>query len=236
MATQEIDDFSEDTTPADGDLLVSVDISDTADSPQGTTKKVQHQNLVVKKLRTSTGPAVLTVGAVADGEFLKRSGTNIVSAAAGGGGLGDVVGPGSATDNAVARYDSTTGKLVQNSNLTLPDDAVATEVGYLNIPQFSYSADHTAVIGERGGHLFHPAGDNNPRTFTIPANGSVAFPIGTAITFVNKINVLTIAITSDTLIWSEDGSTGSRTLAANGMATALKITSTEWLISGTGLS
>lgn len=41
--------------------------------------------------------------------------------AGGGGGSGDVVGPGSATDNAVARFDSTTGKLIQNSGLIVPD-------------------------------------------------------------------------------------------------------------------
>lgn len=151
-------------------------------------------------------------------------------------GAGDVAGPGSSTDNAVARFDSTTGKIIQNSNLTVPDDAASTEVGYLNIPQNSQSANYTAVLADRGWHLLHPASDNNPRTFTIPANASVAFPVGTAITFVNKINTLTIAITTDTLTWSEDGSTGSRTLAANGMVTALKIASTEWLISGTGLS
>lgn len=109
-------------------------------------------------------------------------------------------------------------------------------VGYKNIPQNSQSTNYTAVLADQGWHLFHPASDNNPRTFTIPANASVAYPIGTAITFVNKINTLTIAITSDTLTWAEDGSTGSRTLAANGIATALKISSTEWLISGTGLS
>lgn len=34
---------------------------------------------------------------------------------------GDVVGPGSATDNALARFDTTTGKLIQNSNATLSD-------------------------------------------------------------------------------------------------------------------
>jgi hypothetical protein len=34
---------------------------------------------------------------------------------------GDVVGPSSATDNAVARYDSTTGKLLQNSVVTVGD-------------------------------------------------------------------------------------------------------------------
>jgi len=34
---------------------------------------------------------------------------------------GDVVGPASATDNAIARYDTTTGKLIQNSALTISD-------------------------------------------------------------------------------------------------------------------
>lgn len=141
-----------------------------------------------------------------------------------------------ATDNRALRADGTGGSTAQSSNLTIPDDAATTEIGYLNIPQNSQSADYTAVLADRGWHLFHPVGDNNPRTFTIPANSSVAFAVGTAITFVNKINALTIAITTDTLTWAEDGSTGSRTLAANGIATALKITSTEWLISGTGLS
>lgn len=35
---------------------------------------------------------------------------------------GDVVGPASATDNAIARYDTTTGKLIQNSTVTLDDN------------------------------------------------------------------------------------------------------------------
>lgn len=154
----------------------------------------------------------------------------------GASGFGNVVGPSSATDNAIARFDGTTGKLVQNSNLTVPDDAAATEVGYMNIPQNSQSADYTLVIADRGGHIYHPTSDDNPRTWTIPANASVAFPVGTAGTFINDQNIVTIAITDDTLVWAEDGSTGSRTLAENGMATAVKVTSTRWIISGTGLS
>jgi hypothetical protein len=35
---------------------------------------------------------------------------------------GDVYGPASATDNAVARYDGTTGKIIQNSAVTIADD------------------------------------------------------------------------------------------------------------------
>ena len=39
---------------------------------------------------------------------------------------GDVVGPGSATDDALAKYDGTTGKAVQNSNATLTDAGLLT--------------------------------------------------------------------------------------------------------------
>jgi hypothetical protein len=39
---------------------------------------------------------------------------------------GDVVGPSSATDNAIARYDTTTGKLIQNSVVTIGDTGAAT--------------------------------------------------------------------------------------------------------------
>jgi hypothetical protein len=35
---------------------------------------------------------------------------------------------------------------------------------------------------------------------------------------------------------SSAGTTGSRTLATNGSATCIKITSTQWLISGSGLT
>jgi len=48
--------------------------------------------------------------------------------------------------------------------------------------------------------------------------------------------VVTIAINSDVMRWLPSGTTGSRTLAANGQATALKITATEWQITGTGIS
>lgn len=39
----------------------------------------------------------------------------------GGGGGGDVTGPASSTDNAIARFDGTTGKIIQNSSATLSD-------------------------------------------------------------------------------------------------------------------
>jgi hypothetical protein len=106
------------------------------------------------------------------------------------------------------------------------------------LQQNSQSADYGLVIGDAGKQIFHPSADTTSRTFTIPANGSVPFAVGTAVTFINQngAGTITIAITTDTMRLAGDGSTGSRTLAANGIATAVKVTSTEWLISGTGLT
>jgi hypothetical protein len=110
-------------------------------------------------------------------------------------------------------------------------------VGFRNIPQNSQSAAYTLVLADSGKHIFHPSGDANARTYTIPANSSVAYPIGTAVTFINMTSqVVTIAIDTDTMYLSSAGTTGSRSLAQYGSATAIKITSTNWLISGSGLS
>ncbi len=110
--------------------------------------------------------------------------------------------------------------------------------GYIGLPQNSQSAAYTTVLADAGKHILHPSADTTARTFTIDSNANVAYPIGTALTFVNQAaaGALTIAITSDTMRLAGPGTTGSRTLAANGIATALKLTSTEWIISGTGLS
>jgi hypothetical protein len=114
----------------------------------------------------------------------------------------------------------------------------ADSIGTRGVPQNSQSAAYTLVIEDAGKHILHPSADTTARTFTIPANSSVAFPVGTAVTFINQngAGVVTIAITSDTMRLAGAGTTGSRTLAANGVATALKLTATEWLISGTGLT
>jgi hypothetical protein len=112
-------------------------------------------------------------------------------------------------------------------------------VGFLGIPQNSKSAAYTTVAADAGKHILHPTADNNARTFTIDSNANVPYVIGTAITFINQINTVTIAITSDTMTLyagSGTGTTGSRTLAAGGTATAVKVASTAWIITGIGLT
>jgi len=57
-----------------------------------------------------------------------------------GGGSGDVVGPSSSTDNAIPRYDSTTGKLIQGSGVTIDDNDIVKADGF--------SVDATADGGQ----------------------------------------------------------------------------------------
>jgi hypothetical protein len=110
-------------------------------------------------------------------------------------------------------------------------------VGFRNTPVNSKSADYTLVLADSGKTIFHPAADNTARTFTIPANSSVAYAVGTVLTFVNLAAAdVTIAITTDTMYLAGDGTTGSRTLAEYGIASAVKLASTDWLISGNGLT
>ena len=62
----------------------------------------------------------------------------------GGGGSGDVVGPASSTDNAIARFDGTTGKLIQNSAVTIDD---AGNIISPDSVQFSGTVPATQPIG-----------------------------------------------------------------------------------------
>lgn len=102
----------------------------------------------------------------------------------------------------------------------------------------SLSAAYTTVLGDANTWLLHPSADTTARTWTIDSNATVPYPVGTELRFINQnaAGVLTIAITTDTMRLSPGGTTGSRTLAANGDAVARKITATEWIISGTGLT
>lgn len=77
----------------------------------------------------------------------------IIGPEGGSGGSGDVVGPASSTDNAIARYDGTTGKLLKNSGWTINDTAILTSSsGAALFPVGSAAAPSVRFVG---------AGSNN---------------------------------------------------------------------------
>lgn len=148
-----------------------------------------------------------------------------------------VIGSNNAT--ALGLVTNATVRLAISSTGTVQavDDAGTMQtVGWRDLPQNAQATNYTAVMADRGKHLYNSNAAGI--AFTIPANASVAYPLGTTLTFVNAGGAAscTIAITSDTLIFAATAGTGTRTLAGSGVATAIKVTSTSWHISGVGLT
>lgn len=101
------------------------------------------------------------------------------------------------------------------------------------VPQNLQSGNYTFALDDDGKHVLHDSA--TPHTYTIPANGSVPFPIGSAITIINDTGGgdITLAITSDTLRRGDGiAGTGSRTISANSVASIIKTKATEWFIIG----
>jgi hypothetical protein len=101
----------------------------------------------------------------------------------------------------------------------------------MGTPINTQAGTYTLVIGDAGKTIY--AGGN----LTIPANSSVAFPVGTIVNIIASAGI-TVAITSDTLQWGAQTSsqTGTRNVAQYGMASLIKVASTTWYISGGGIT
>lgn len=218
MADVKISVLPASTTPLAGTEVLPIVQS-------GVTKQVSVANLtagraisatqITSTIATGTAPLVVTsTTEVANLKAATATSANAVKSNATTG-LLQITGPAAASTRV----------------MTTPDADFS--VGYLNIPQNSQSVDYTLALTDSGKHIFETGAS---KTITIPANGSIPFPIGSAVTIVANTNSVSIAITSDTLRWAVDGSTGTRTLAAYGIATILKTSATEWLINGTGVS
>jgi hypothetical protein len=104
---------------------------------------------------------------------------------------------------------------------------VAAAVGYKGLPPNAQGSGYTLVLADQGKMVTITGG------VTIPANGSVAFPVGTSVViYNNSASSQTISITTDTLRLAGTATTGARTLAQRGFATCIKVAATEWVVTG----
>ncbi len=130
-------------------------------------------------------------------------------------------------DDGVVTYSSLN---LQDSIVTVVTP-VSTSVGYLGAPQNLAldSNDYTLALTDSGKAVDKTT--NTARALTIPANGSIAFPVGTIVIGSNEgTGAITMSITSDTLRWGS--STGTRTIAQNGSWALKKLSSTVWRLTG----
>lgn len=120
--------------------------------------------------------------------------------------------------------------LDQDVTITATGTIASTSIGYRGLPLSGQTQGSiiTLALSDASKRVANTTGG-----WTIPANASVAFPTDTVIVLHNNSTLSqTVAITSDTLTLAGTTTTGTRTIAANGLATLTKVGSTSWLISG----
>jgi len=132
-----------------------------ANGGTGQTSYTDGQLLIGNSTGNTLTKATLTQGS---GITITNSAGAITIAATGGGGSGDVVGPASSTDNALVRFDTTTGKLVQNSVGILSDTGAIS-----GLTDISASGSVTLSGGTANGVTY--------------LNGSKVLTSGSALTF-----------------------------------------------------
>jgi hypothetical protein len=120
---------------------------------------------------------------------------------------------------------------VDASVYTLPP--ATCNIGYLELPPNAQGNGYTTALTDSGKFIDFTSGG---ATVTIAANASVNYPIGTVITFTNLTGSNVSIACGDTMYFGGTGLTGTRTLNNSGLATALKVNATNWIISGSGLS
>jgi hypothetical protein len=92
--------------------------------------------------------------------------------------------------------------------------------------------DYTFVLGDKG-KTASRTGSTAGVAVTIPAESSVDYRLGTFLAVNNDgSDDITIAITTDTLTWAADNTTGTRTIAPGGYAVMQKVADGKWKIAG----
>jgi len=126
----------------------------------------------------------------------------------------------------VAQGDAITAGIVTSNGI---------ELGFRDVPQNPQAAAYTLALTDRGQHIYYTGA---AVAITIPANATVAFPIGAATTIVND-GTGALSLTRAAGVTMKLVGTGAnldRSLAIAGIATLLKVGTNTWFLSGTGIT
>jgi hypothetical protein len=175
-------------TPAAG-TFTQVDITGQGDLRLQDTTGGEYVALQAPGTLASSYTLTLPADDGTNGQALVTDGNGVLSWSTAA--SGDVYGPASATDNAIARFDLTTGKIIQNSVVTIADTTgnmagvgtiscgAITSTGVLTIPAGTVSAPSITTTGDTNTGIYFPAADTIAFTeggveaMRIDSNGNV---------------------------------------------------------------
>jgi hypothetical protein len=109
-------------------------------------------------------------------------------------------------------------------------------IGYRDIPQVAFTGNATIATTDAGKHFYST--ESTDYILTIADNSAVSWPVGTAITVVNRgTGNITVAQAAGVSLYLAGNSTaGNRVVTTYGMVTVLNVAANVWMINGTGVS
>lgn len=145
---------------SDGTNWTAVMATNEADDTRATTATAAgHYTVVIgsavqfrARISSYSSGTITVKGRLTQGGVAFRT-----TSGGGGGGSGDVVGPASATDNAVARFNLTTGKLIQNSVVTIGDTGNMAGVANLTFTGVLTGGSAPTTITDSAGKILSAA-------------------------------------------------------------------------------
>ena len=162
-------------------------------------------------------------------DSLQRLGMNadlaryIANNAPSGGGGG-----GALTVNTSTISGASAGKLLYSDGSLLQATG---DIGLLTgLPQNVQNGNYTLVLADAGKSIYHTSA--SAHAYTVPPNASVAYPIGSVITFVNNAGGGTVTITAGGGVTFQaldgTGASTNPTLAASTQLSIIKLASDTW--------
>lgn len=181
------------TSPSTG-VFTQIDITAQGDLRLQDTTGGEYVALQAPGTLASSYTLTLPVDDGNSGQVLTTDGSGNLSWSTNAG--GDVFGPASSTDEAIARFDLTTGKLIQNSVVTITDAGAVAGATQLNVDNIQLNGNDIATTDSNGNLTLTPNGTgyvvfSGTQAILVPKGNNTTQRPGTPVTGMLRYNTTT---------------------------------------------
>jgi hypothetical protein len=195
---------------------------------------VQVQNVPLSVAGNITGGNILTGGLISATGNVTGGNLNVTGNIVDTGALSIITG----SNGNIALAPNGTGIVTVSSNISITGNTATItsanlQIGYLEIPQISLAANVTANLTVSGKHYYSTSASN--LALTIADNSAVSWPVGTAISVINRgtANITVAPAAGVSLYLAGNSTSANRVVTTYGMATVMNVAANIWMINGT---